>query len=302
MMEELLRTSDPSPQLQSLEEKHANSTPRDDAFGLTHAGRVRDENQDHFLVAHLRKVLCVGQTSLLVPDHSRIEADREGLLLVVADGVGGRSSGEIASSVVVDTLSEYALNTMPWFMRPGDEHTGDELKEGLRRSTYLMQRIMLGDPKTDGMATTLVMAYVSDQKVCVAHLGDSRAYMLTGGRLERITRDHTIAQDMIDAGRLTEEEAAGSRWNHVLSRAVGAPNASPDVYTSDIYDDDILLLCSDGLTGHVTDREIEQVLQQSQSSEKTCQQLRDLALLRGGQDNITIVCARVTEAREEGPS
>lgn len=268
---------------------------RSDVFGLSHVGRVRDHNEDHFLVAHLRKVMLVDQTSLSLPDHSCIEADREGLLLVVADGVGGRPGGEIASSVVVDTLSDYALNTMPWFTRAAAHDPCEELEEALRRSEHLIKQLTRRNPLVDGMATTLVMAYVSGADLCVAHLGDSRAYIFSDDRLERVTRDHTVAQEMLDSGRLSEEEARESKWDHVLRRALGAGEAIPDVFTAEVDDGDILLLCSDGLTKHVGDTEIAGVLRTMTTTELAVRQLRDLALARGGTDNVTIVCARFSD-------
>lgn len=271
-----------------------------DCHGATDVGRMRRTNEDHFLVAGLNRSMLVHQTSLGIEDPTRLFGGTQGHLLVVADGMGGHRSGEVASSTAVDSLTHYLLNTMPWFFRLdlGEvEELRDELKEALRACQEEIHRIADGSPDREGMGSTLTMGYVTWPRLFVVHVGDSRCYLLRGGRLERITCDHTIAQTMVEEGRLDPEEAESSKWSHVLWNALGGSSdrVSPDVYGATLELGDTILLCTDGLTKHLDDARIAETLQAAETAEDACRRLIDGANAAGGEDNVTVIVARFVE-------
>jgi PPM family protein phosphatase len=273
-----------------------------DCFGLTDAGRVRPNNEDQFLVADLNKSLLVHQTSLSHEDHTRLFGGCQGQLLLVADGMGGHAAGQQASSIAVQGLAHYVLNTMHWFFRLEEGREADlevELKSALEECQQRLEAAAGARPERRGMGTTLTMAYLLWPRLYVVHAGDSRCYLLREGRLEQITTDHTMAQRLVDAGALTAGEAQGSRWSHVLWNCVGGGSheLSADVYKVSLQVGDTLLLCTDGLTKHVDDQEIAGLLGQDRSAEQTCRALVAAANAAGGSDNVTAVVAHFRDAR-----
>ncbi len=277
---------------------------RADVFGLTDVGRVRDVNEDQFLIASLSKAMQVHHTSLAVEEQTRLIGPYEGRLLVVADGMGGHAAGERASRIAVDRLTAYVLNTLPWFYRlqhDADEHLLDDLKGGLEAA----QRAILAEservPARRGMGTTLTVAYLVWPRMYVIHVGDSRLYVLRRGRLRRITQDHTVAQKMADQGVLDDPET--SRWSHVLWNVVGGGSEalSPEVHRVDLVPGDTVLLCSDGLTRHVADEDVAAMLGLDEPSESICHRLVDAANAGGGRDNVTVIVARFQAAAPPPP-
>jgi PPM family protein phosphatase len=273
-----------------------------DCFGLTDAGRVRPVNEDQFLVADLSKSLLVHQTSLSHDDHTRLFGGSQGQLLLVADGMGGHAAGQQASSLAVQGLAHYVLNTMHWFFRLEEGREADleeELKSALEECQRRLEAAAGARPEQRGMGTTLTMAYLLWPRLYVVHAGDSRCYLLRGGRLEQITKDHTVAQKLVDAGALTAGEAQGSRWSHVLWNCVGGGSheLSPDVYKATLQMGDTLLLCTDGLTKHLDDQAIAGLLGHDRPTERTCRALVAEANAAGGSDNVTAVVAHFRDAR-----
>jgi protein phosphatase len=272
-----------------------------DCFGLTDIGKVRQVNEDQFLIADLNRSMLIHQTSLTHEDHTRLFGGSQGKLLLVADGMGGHAGGRRASAIAVTTLTHYVLNTMPWFFRLSEDSNpalDEELRAVLEQCQKRIEEAASIDPQRAQMGTTLTMAYLLWPQLYVVHAGDSRCYLLRGGRLEQITHDHTVAQQMVDKGMLQPAEAEESRWSHVLYNCIGGGRheLSPDVYKATLHMGDSLLLCSDGLSKVVSDKQIREELSKRDRAEETCKRLAGLANELGGPDNITVVVAHFLDA------
>jgi protein phosphatase len=277
-------------------------TLRIDCAAQSHRGRVRDTNEDRFLTADLCKSLRVGQTNLETGERDRLVGSSSGKLLVVADGMGGHAAGEWASSLAVSSIVSYTVKCMRWFFRLSDDPEDDFLDE-LRAALEYSQHEVLADaeaePEHEGMGTTLTAAYVVWPRLYVVHAGDSRAYLLRDARLHQITRDHTVAQKMVDEGAMDEEEAEHTRFSHMLWNFVGNADEGaflPDLYKAKLAEGDALLLCSDGLTKHVDEQEIGGVIGNGEVVDDACSRLVEAANEAGGKDNITVVLARFRRA------
>jgi PPM family protein phosphatase len=270
-----------------------------DCFGLTDVGHVRKVNEDQYLIATLNKSMQVQQTSLGLDDRTRLYGSTQGRLLLVADGMGGHAAGQRASTLAVDALTAYVLNTMPWFFRlRGDEEDSfvDDLKAALRHCQAAIEAEAARVPGRKDMGTTLTMAYLVWPRLFVVHAGDSRCYLLRQGRLHCVTRDHTVARKLADEGVLDDPE--GSRWANVLWNVVGGGSGelTVEVYKGNLALGDTLLLCTDGLTKHVGDDELSRLLEEASSSEEACRRLVSAANAAGGTDNVTVVVARFRDA------
>ncbi len=268
-----------------------------DCFGASDIGLVRDSNQDQFLIGDLRKSLEVFQTSMDVDDHTQVFGGSKGKLLLVADGMGGHAAGERASTLAVDTLTTYLLNSMHWFYRlHGDNE--DDFVEELVEALKNCQQAVLSEgeifPDRRGMGTTLTIAYIIWPHVYVVHAGDSRCYLIRNRELRQITKDHTVAQQFVDRGELEQEQAEKSKWSNMVWNVLGGNNANlaPQVIQWELQVGDGLLLCTDGLTKHVGDGQILELFQQRSSSQQVCNALVHTANENGGSDNITAVVAR----------
>ena len=269
---------------------------RIDVAGLSDKGRVRDENQDHFLVVRAGRYAETIATSLpsgLIPERSE---DR-GLLMMVADGMGGQAAGEVASRTVLVTLTHLILNHPEWALKVNEKSAADIETRVVARYQALDAALadrMQEDPSLKGMGTTLTVAYSLGLDVFIAHAGDSRAYLFHAGSVRQLTRDHTYVQRLVDAGMLTPEAAAGHQLRHALTNVLGGGKLSVDVELERLRIEagDHLLLCSDGLTGTMKDEEIAGILGRCASAPESCRRLVDLALERGAPDNVTVVVAR----------
>lgn len=274
----------------------ADLKPRDedlDLFGLTHQGLVRSENQDHFLIGTLHRELAVHGTSLPM-SQLLLRGERLATFGVVADGVGGTAGGAAASRRAVETVAQYVQSTLRCFSvaDPHHEPAFVEALHGAALEAHTAVRAMRGDAEDSGPATTLTMAIGIWPRAYVLQVGDSRCYVHGDGALRRLTRDQTVAQDFVDSGTLNAEEVARSPYRNVLSSAIGGRNADPVVSALNQRRDNVVLLCSDGLTRHVTDEELGVALASIRSAEQVCQDLLRLALERGGTDNVTIIVGR----------
>lgn len=270
---------------------------RDDIFGLTHVGKVRKQNEDQFLIGGIHKALEITNTSLPERHQAKLLGGKLGALLVVADGVGGSAAGAQASGLAVDALVSYITYTMPCFFHFAEDIGGDVLKEisiAFQKSHEKVLTEAATEGGQEGMATTLTMAYILWPRAFIVQVGDSRLYLQREGWLDQITRDQTMAEDLVDQGILKPELAQKSRWSNVLSSAVGGRHATidPVLYDLGLAQDDILLLCSDGLTKHVSDPEISEILTASATAQDACTSLVQAALDGGGTDNVTVVVAR----------
>jgi len=266
-----------------------------DVFGLTHQGKARPTNADHFLILSLHRSMQVQGTSLPEGLLRSVTTEPRGYLFLVADGVGSGRGGELASEVALRNLALYVTHTtsLHYQCYPEDEARFlEELKQAMTR-THETVRNEAERHGPAGMATTLTMVAVFWPKAYLVHVGDSRCYRLRGGTLERMTHDQTMAQALVDAGALTLSKSELSPLKHVLTSAIGADEATPEVDLEVLRWDDVMLLCTDGLTKHVTDPEIEEILRLSLPAEATAKKLVDLALERGGSDNVTVIVARL---------
>ncbi|MDB5307832.1 MAG: putative protein phosphatase 2C-type [Gemmataceae bacterium] len=270
-----------------------------DCFGLTDCGRVRRLNEDQFLIADLEKAMRVLQTSL--PEYGRqsLSGCHHGKLFLVADGIGGHSGGDLASGVAVEAVARYVLQTMPWFFQLQDGREAD-LEQDLKAALDRCQRRVESAAVATGhfeMGTTLTMAYLLWPRMYVVHAGDSRCYLFRDGWAHQITRDHTVAQRMVEQGLLSAEEAGGSKWSHALVECVGGGSSqlNPDVYKATLRSSDTILLCTDGLSKYVEAETIGTIIRTAGSAEAAARQLVAAANDAGGDDNITAVVARCTD-------
>jgi protein phosphatase len=274
-----------------------------DCSGLTDPGRVREENDDQYLIASLSKSMQVHQTSLDLDDQTRLFGASQGKLLVVADGMGGGSSvARRASTLAVNSLTTYLLNTMPWFFRLRsdlEDQFLDELKSALEFCQERIRAEAERIPEHRGMGTTLTMAYLTWPQAHVVHAGDSRCYLLRGERLRQLTRDHSLGGEPL--GRTAAEESAGTPWGRLLWNFVGGSSdeLTVEVYRAELSLGDTLLLCTDGLTKHVPDAQLAKLLAADTPSAETCRRLVEAANSAGGSDNVTVVVAHFRDAKHQ---
>jgi len=269
-----------------------------DLFGLTHPGKKRTENEDHFLACTVHPEVIVHATSLPNVDRLPLRGEWRATIALVADGVGGNTDGGQASRIATETIMRYVSSSLQSYHDAGSMEE-DVFLESLRGAVLEAHQAVRAEAKQRGgpkpMATTLTLGIVVWPWLYVVQLGDSRAYYYWDGKLTQVTRDQTVAQELVDQGVLPAERLASSPYRHVLSRAVGgdAEEAIPEVTRVRIDRfGSVLLFCSDGLTKHVTDEEIARKIADNARSEDVCKSLLDLALDRGGSDNITIVVVR----------
>ena len=276
--------------------------PRDeeiDAFGLTHRGLVRPNNQDHFLVGSLRQRLQVRQTSL--PDISGLPLteDRLASLMMVADGVGGGQKGEEASEVALEAISRYIAESVRCYY---SAETGDaDFTKALESAAFSCHQAVLeraaADPEFTGMATTLTL-WIGVWPWCyLLQVGDSRYYQFRQNTLLQISRDQTMAQELIDSGMFAAA-VRNTPLANVLSSSIGGAQTAPVVKRLPNSWNTVHLLCTDGLTRHVSDERIAERLGGMTSAKEVCEQLLQDALDGGGTDNITIVVGRPVVAKE----
>lgn len=271
--------------------------------GLTNIGRVRKNNEDHFLIADLVKQLRVTQTSLLPPHDEGWSAGVTGQLFVVADGMGGLSGGEVASGLAVETISWYVAKTMPWFYRFQDGRE-KELEDELKHAVQVTQSTVKDaaeHSRFSRMGTTLTMACVLWPRLYVVHAGDSRCYVRRAdGTMERLTKDHTLAQRAVDEGVLTPKQAEASGLGNALYNCIGAGQREvvPEVSHHTLQPGDEVLLCTDGLTRRLTDDAVATLLKRAPNPGAAAKALVDAANESGGQDNITVIVARTKPTRD----
>jgi protein phosphatase len=229
---------------------------------LSETGYVRDENQDKMSWSPVP----LGQ------------------LYIVADGMGGHKGGAVAAQIAVQELQQHINQA------PVGESVDQVIQAAFKKANETVyEKAHSGDPATEGMGTTAVLLLISERIARVAHVGDSRAYLYRDGVLTQLTTDHTVVQKMVQAGMLKPEEAADHPNASVLERAIGSRRTvEVDIRNEPLNEGDAILLCSDGLSGYVTDQEIETVLRSHSTSQETATRLVELALQKGGKDNVTV--------------
>jgi protein phosphatase len=241
------------------------------------AGRVRDHNEDY-----------LGYRQPEEPE-LRVEA---GWLYAVADGVGGARAGEVASKLAVQTL-------LAAYYRSYQETPADRLREAFAEANHAVYERANEQEGPHRMSTTLVAAAIRGRELIVTNVGDSRAYLIHEGQIDQITHDHSVVAQLVAEGVITPEQAESHPRRHIISRSIGArPEVKVDVFAEAFLPGDRLLLCSDGLTEHVTDDEILAAMQ-DEDPETSVQRLVDLANERGGTDNTTVLVVRALRERED---
>lgn len=240
-------------------------------------GRVRKMNQD--------------SVAALTADELDRCADA---LFIVADGMGGRSGGEVASRVTVETIPQIVKQEMAQLNGAADaQGMAAVLREGITAANDAVWNQARSNPELRGMGTTCVGLLIKGSTAAICNVGDSRAYLLRGGELAQVTSDHSLVQEHVLSGELTEEEARASRYRNVITRGIGLTNTvTPDLDAFVLTEGDTLLLCSDGLTNMLTDREIGEIIAKEPDAQRACDQLVEAANANGGKDNITAIVIR----------
>lgn len=275
-----------------------------DLFGLTHRGKVRKTNEDHFLVCTVHPTAVIHGTSLPDPERLSLRGERLATIMLVADGVGSGGGGADASRLTAETITRYVASTVSCShaAESGEERMFlDALKAAALEAHNAVRTEGAAHPEIRRMATTLTLVMAVWPWAYVVQVGDSRCYVYSEAGLRQVTRDQTMAQALVDQGALPPDRVASSPFTHVLVSAIGGDEARPEVSRIDLdHPGLVLLLCSDGLTKHVTDERIAAEMGKMTSSEQLCRALCELALEDGGSDNITVLATRVRRRTETG--
>lgn len=267
-----------------------------DLAAQSHTGFVRKNNEDHYLAVRMSRSLETILTNLPETDLPR-RFSETAFGMLVADGMGGLAAGEVASRIALMKLLELVVQTPDWFMKMDEPQSAGVV---MRRMTTRFRAIddelrELGESKSSllGMGTTLTVAASLGADLFIGHIGDSRAYLRRGRQFHQLTKDHTLAQVLLDSGLTTPDDPSTKTMRNVLTAALGTTGerSDPQVQRIRLSDGDQLLLCSDGLTDMVSDDNIASVLGSATSSATACQELIDLALAAGGNDNVTAIVA-----------
>jgi PPM family protein phosphatase len=269
-----------------------------DVYGMTHRGLVRQENQDHFLICSLHKALEVHHTSL--PEIQGLDGDAERLAFfaMVADGVGGGPKGEMASRRALEAFVKYAKQSTHCYYTADPSNEAEfswALTEAAMNVHAEIRAERERDPTLRGMATTLTIYLGVWPRAYLLQVGDSRFYTLKDGELHQVTRDQTLAQALVVDGVFTRDQAANTPLADVLSSSIGGSASHPVVTAIDNFWGQVSLLCTDGLTKHVSDERIAERLNGMTSAKQVCEDLVQDALDAGGTDNITVIVGKVTE-------
>ena len=265
----------------------------------TNRGHVRENNEDSYFLMRFGRSLEKLATNLeeyFLEDNYSIS----GYGMLVADGMGGMAAGDVASRMAICKLIELVIDTPDWILALKRNKDVKTIFERMTRRFYEIDRALKDEAKSDhtlyGMGTTLTVAGTLGNDLVLGHVGDSRAYLLRGDTFKQLTRDHTLAQMLIDAGVANSDDPAPRSMRHVLTAAIGSldERIEPQVQRFRLRGGDQLLLCTDGLTEMVDDELIANVLRDSASAQSACDNLVDMALAAGGTDNITVTVARFT--------
>ena len=284
----------------------ADPRPRDDEldlYGLTHPGLVREANEDQFLLCTVHPQVQVHGTSLPEREALEMRGERLATILLVADGVGGSAAGKRASRLATEAVTRYVASSLRCYHTAGPA-LNDEFERTLRAAALEAHESVLSEAATQpgerGMATTLCLGIVVFPWMYVVQVGDSRCYLFQDGVLRQVTRDQTYAEELVEQGVFSREDAQSSPLAHVLSSAIGASEALPEITRVDVRRRGcVILVCTDGLTKHVSDAEIAQRLGAMTSAEQVSNELLQLALEGGGSDNITLVVGRALPVRAD---
>jgi serine/threonine protein phosphatase PrpC len=248
-------------------------------YGLTDVGVVRKNNEDTFVIAEL----TTGTTELTA-DILRHTVGERGTLLLVSDGMGGAEAGEVASRMVARHVS------LELAAAPLDQPPQDAIRTAVERANEAICSEATSNPARQGMGATLVAAWVRGANAYVASVGDSRLYLMRGGRVRQITRDQSMVETMVEAGAMSREQAEKHPQRNVILQAMGAtPNVAVALERVELRRGDVLVLCSDGLSGKMIVEEMRDAILMTPDLEQACRRMVQLAKDRGGEDNITVV-------------
>lgn len=241
----------------------------------TDAGKIRELNQDDYAIY-----------------------ENDCCLYIVADGMGGHQCGEIASRMAVEMICQHVKN----FMSPDMNVTSAKgiLSEAFNRANKRIIEYSHIDPACAGMGTTLTLLYYCERHTVIGHIGDSRAYLLRKGKLKQLSKDHSLVAELHRSGEISEEEAQNHPQKHVITRALGmGDKVKADLFQVELFEEDRVLLCSDGLTNLVNDEEILEVITKTKPEHILANELVMLANDRGGHDNITVLLVNIQGAWKE---
>ena len=273
--------------------------PRDDeidVWGLTHVGKVRKTNQDHFLLASIYKRVSIHATSLTEQQRLPFGDERAAYIAMLADGVGGGEGGEKASATALAIATQYVVSGMNVYF--ASDATAAAFADALEAAALRCHEAVVARAKAESarsMATTLTLWLGVWPWYYVMQGGDSRYYLFREGRLTQVSRDQTLAQDLVDSGIFSRAVGERSQFAHVLSSAIGGEKTMPVVTRLRADWQNVHLICSDGLTKHVSDARIAERLAAMTSARQVCEQLLQDALDDGGTDNVTIIVGRAVE-------
>ena len=271
-------------------------------FGaMTHIGNVRSNNEDAYIIYRTGRYWEKVKTSLEVRDLPA-RSDEMAYGMAIADGIGGAAAGEVASSMALRVLVSLILNAAKWALKLDNPETREkelqDVKEQAQRHFQKVDQALMEHaeayPRLKGMGTTLTGAYSFGDDLFILHIGDTRAYLFRQSNLKRLTHDQTAAQDLADAGIIHPEDVSTHFLRHTLTSCLGgeAGKIQMEIRHLRLMDGDRLLLCSDGLTDMASEPEIAEVMRATEGSDEACRTLVNLALQKGGKDNVTVVMAR----------
>jgi protein phosphatase len=256
---------------------------------------VRTNNEDHFLICALKKKVEVYHTSLPDPSVLTQSSQRVAMMALVADGVGGAKAGEEASRIALEHVTRYVTEALECYYTSDPENDAQFVSELGEAALKVHSEIAVEsatDPARRGMATTLTLWLGVWPNAYLLQVGDSRCYSYRAGNLIQMSRDQTMAEEFVQQGVFNREDAAFKRWANVLSSAIGGPQAAPTVSKVSQSWDSVGMMCSDGLTRHVSDERIKEILGRLTSAKQGCEELLQAALDGGGEDNITVLIGR----------
>ncbi|MDG3006833.1 PP2C family protein-serine/threonine phosphatase [Paludisphaera mucosa] len=273
----------------------ATTSVQVDLAATSHPGKVRSRNEDHFMVAKVSRHMEILMDNLPAGQLPQ-ELAEDGYSMVVADGMGGMNAGDVASMLAISTGVRLADKSVKWGFKINEKEARDLLN---RMSMYFQEidrRLTLkseGDRRLFGMGTTLTLAYSVGAHLFLIHVGDSRAYLFRGGEIAQLTRDHTVAQALADAGQIKPEDVRTHARRNTLTNYLGGHRGKiqADVRWLRLEHGDRVVLCSDGLSDMIDDAAIAEVLRRGECSQRTTEILLEKALEAGGKDNVTIIVA-----------
>jgi protein phosphatase len=259
-----------------------------EVFGRTDAGRGRTDNEDSFLVADLTEPCALRQSVML-----ERKVGKCGLLLVVADGMGGMAAGEVASEMATDAIYSHLMQaSRPKATEP--RRFAERLQEALETANEDIHGYAAAHPELRGMGTTATAVGLLGDSMYVAQVGDSRAYLVRDRRIRQLTQDQSVTQGLVETGETVAERVPGRERSVVLQALGPATQVSVAMTHQRMQREDVVVLCSDGLSSAVSNGEIAGIVSAEAAISSACDRLVALANERGGPDNITIILARVT--------